>query len=121
MSEASIVIAIFATIKNQYDTCKSNYRQNQLILNRLKVLEDRFLTLEGSNGAGIPGESIEPLKKAVAYVEKFLKKYNDRSLWRRLMKALCSGEEPLQGQMCGSTFKYLHTHLKNTHFTSYSV
>ena len=33
------------------------------------------------------------------------------------LKALSSGEEPLQGQGHGSTFTYHHTPYKSTHFT----
>jgi len=86
-------------LKGQYDNYKSNTKENSLILRRVKVLEDPLLKIQ-SKELEIPDASINTLKEVLDFVKHFLHEYNNKSMWRSVMRALRSGKYAADFHQC---------------------
>ena len=93
------VLQIFFYVKDQYDNHKNNTEENSLIIERITVLEDPLLKIQ-SKELEIPDASINTLKEVLDFVKHFLHEYNNKSMWKSVMRALRSGKYAADFHQC---------------------
>ena len=93
------VLQIFFYVKDQYDNHKNNTKESSLIIKRITVLEDPLLKIQ-SKELEIPDASINTLKEALDFVKHFLHEYNNKSMWKSVMRALRSGKYAADFHQC---------------------